>query len=138
MSDNSENRLHEVFFYGLYMDPEILRQKNVEARNPRIGSVANYELRIGNKATLLRSPGGTAYGVVYSLTHSEIKSLYWGAGLHEYAAEVVIVKVGKEENFAALCCNLVVPPDAEESNPVYQSQLNSTMKKLGVPTHGAD
>jgi len=137
MKANSENRLHEVFFYGLYMDPDILLQKGVEPRNPRIGCVDNYKLRIGNRATLLRSPGSTAYGIVYSLTHSEIQSLYWDAGLHEYAAEVVMVKLGNE-SIAALCCNLAVPPGAEESHPDYESQLNSAMKKLGVPAHGID
>ena len=74
MTDNSKNRLHDVFFYGLYMDPDVLEQKGVQPRNPRIAKVEGYELRIGSKATLLRERGGVAYGVVYSLTHSEINS----------------------------------------------------------------
>ena len=70
--DNSLNSLQEVFFYGLYMDPEILKSKGVEPRNPRIAIVKGYKLRIGNMATLLRSEGSEANGIVYSLTHSEI------------------------------------------------------------------
>ena len=30
--DNSINRLHDVFFYGLYMDEEILKSKNIPIR----------------------------------------------------------------------------------------------------------
>lgn len=132
MTDNSKERLHEVFFYGLYMDPEILKQKGVKPRNPRIASAKNFKLRIGNKATILRAPGELAHGIVYSLTHSEINSLYWGSGLNEYASESLLVNVGNEK-IPALCCNLVQPPDKHESNAEYKQKLNAAMEKLGLP-----
>ncbi len=69
MNDNSAQRLHEVFFYGLYMDPEILKQRQVEPRNPRIAVADNFRLRIGNRATLIREDGATAHGLLYSLNH---------------------------------------------------------------------
>jgi len=130
--DNSSQRLHTVFFYGLYMDPTILEQKGVVPRQPCLASVENYELRIGNKATLLRSPGKLCHGMVYSLTQEEIHALYWGSGLEEYRTEAVLVKVGGKVS-AALCCNLLHPPEDDESNPVYASKLKHTMQKLGVP-----
>lgn len=132
MTDNSAQRLHDVFFYGLYMDPEILRQKDVGPRNPRIGKLENYRLKIGNKATLLREDGSCAWGMVYSLTHAEINSLYWGAGLDDYAAEAVMVKVG-DDLVVALCCNLIEPPAENESNPDYQAKLQQAMDRLGMP-----
>ncbi len=46
------------------MDPNVLKQKNVEPRNPRLGFVKNYELRIGEKATLLRAPAAKTHGLV--------------------------------------------------------------------------
>ena len=39
--DNSINRLHDVFFYGLYMDEEILKSKNIPIRNQRSGYIEN-------------------------------------------------------------------------------------------------
>ena len=33
--DNSKDRLLDVFFYGLYMDEEILKSKNVNPRKKR-------------------------------------------------------------------------------------------------------
>lgn len=130
--DNSKERLHDVFFYGLYMVPELLEQKGVVPRNPRKGSAKGFELRIGNKATLLRSKGKTAYGMVYSLTHDEIYSLYQGAGLNDYAAEALMVNI-ENETLPALCCNLINPPDASESNHEYESKLKIAMKDLGLP-----
>lgn len=132
MSDNSEQRLHNVFFYGLYMDPDLLQQRGVEARNPKRAEAPDYQLRIGNKATLLRAKGQKAYGMVYALTHKEIDSLYWGAGLTEYAAEAIMVEAG-DETIAALCCNLILPPADHESNPDYEGKLAAVMQALGLP-----
>lgn len=130
--DNSKDRLHDVFFYGLYMDPDILAQKGVKARRPRVAVVEDYVLRIGNKATLLRASGQSAHGMVYALTHEEIYSLYWGAGLDEYHAEAVLAKTTEKE-IVALCCNLLNAPASDESNPEYTEKLKQVMTRLGVP-----
>ena len=53
--DNSENRLVDVFFYGLYMDEEILLKKGVKIRNQRKAYVKDFVLRVGKMATLLRA-----------------------------------------------------------------------------------
>lgn len=131
VTDNSKNRLHDVFFYGLYMDRDILEQKGVQPRNPRLARADNFELRIGNKATLLRAPGKEAYGIVYSLMHSEINTLYWGSGLDEYAAEALLVETEGQET-PVLCCILIEPPGEEESNQEYQQRLEYVMKRLGL------
>lgn len=132
MTDNSAQRLHDVFFYGLYMDPLILQQSNVQARHPRKAHVRDYQLRIGNKATLLRAPGHQAHGMVYALTHDEIDLLYGIPGMEIYAAEALLVHTGGE-TIAALCCNLRDPPLPDEDNPGYREQLHATMEHLGLP-----
>lgn len=131
MEDNSKERLHNVFFYGLYMAPEILEGKGVSARNPRKGYVEGFQLIIGKKATLLRKSGEKAYGMVYSLTHDEIYSLYQGSGLKDYAAKALAVIVDNEV-IPALCCNLITPPGEQESNHEYEEKLKSAMAKLGL------
>ena len=137
MTDNTNDRLHDVFFYGLYMDPAILEGKGVNPRNPRKASVQDYQLSIGNKATLLRAKGMVAHGMVYSLTHSEIDSLYWGAGLHEYRAEALHATTHelnqKETTLPVLCCNLLDPPEPNESNLEYETRLRETMINMGLP-----
>ena len=117
------------------MDPALLEQKGVEPRNARIAVAENYELRIGNKATLLRAAGTgkQAHGIVYSLTHGEIHSLYWGAGLNDYASEAIMVRIGGE-SIPVLCCNLIEPPAEHESNAEYEGNLKGTMSRLGVPS----
>ena len=135
--DNSRARLHDVFFYGLYMDPAILEQQDIPIRYPRKATVPGYTLRIGNKATLLRDPDGEAHGMVYLLNHDEIHRLYAGAGLDMYRAEAVLATT-EAGPVAALCCNLLEPPGEDESNKEYSDKLHAVLEKLGLPVPGVD
>ena len=82
--DNSKDRLLDVFFYGLYMDEEILKSKNVNPRNKRAAIAPGYQLRVGKMATLLRDNNAQAFGMVYSQTHDAFTSLYDVSGLSAY------------------------------------------------------
>jgi len=132
--DNSVTRKVEVFFYGLYMDPAVLEQKGVIPRNPRGAFVENFAVKIGKRVTLLRSPGRRAYGVVYSLSHEEINSLYWGAGIEAYRAEAVVAKLIPGGEVPALCCILSEPPAGDEQNPEYTEKLEALLNKLQLPS----
>ena len=134
--DNSENRLNDVFFYGLYMDPELLKARGVDPRNPRKATAKGYRLCIGKMATLLRGLESEAQGMVYSLTHDEINKLYSGAGLDMYVAEALVVETDTHEVLPVLCCNLLIPPAEDEANPEYFEKLLGCMNKLGLNTPG--
>jgi hypothetical protein len=131
--DNSEHRLQEVFFYGLYMDPEILTNKGVAPRNPRIATVKGYKLRIGKLATLLRDEKSEASGIIYSLTHDEIDKLYKDSGLLAYVPESLSATTKDNVTLSVLCCNLRIPPAADENNPEYLEKLTACMKKYNIP-----
>lgn len=130
--DNSPLRLQNVFFYGLYMDPEILESKGVTPREPREGYVEGYKLRIGNMATLLREAGSKATGLVYSLTHKELDKLYAKSGLDMYVSEAVLVTLSSGERIPALCCNLLTPPSPEEANAEYEAKLALCKSRLNL------
>ena len=130
--DNSINRLHDVFFYGLYMDEEILKSKNIPIRNQRSGYIDGYALRVGNLATLLRSENSRAYGMVYSMTHEEVYSLYEGSGLDAYVTEALLCTLEDGSKIAVLCKNLAEAPKESESNDEYFSKLKSCMKRYGL------
>ncbi|MBZ2167424.1 gamma-glutamylcyclotransferase family protein [Marinobacter sp. F4216] len=134
---NSRERLNQVFFYGLYMDPEILRAKGVEPRNPRKAIAPGYRLRVGNLATLLRDESSRAAGIVYDLTHDEVSTLYWGGGLDTYVSEALTVETEAGDSLAVLCCNLLVPPANDESNPEYLEKLIRRMGELGLEAPSA-
>ena len=131
--DNSSSRLIEVFFYGLYMDDSILKNRDVVAKNKRVASVNGYRLRIGKNATLLRDEGSKAYGVICSLTHNDIYKLYAGAGLTSYVPETLTVRTNNNKSLTALCYVLLDPPLQDEINNNYYQKLILCMKECGLP-----
>jgi hypothetical protein len=129
--ENSPDRLQDVFFYGLYMDPELIRARGGLPRFPRKAIVDGYVLRIGGLATLLRRTGGVASGIVYALTHMEIDRLYRGAGLTHHVPEALLAKTESGQVISVLCFNLLIPPGNEESNPEYSEKLTELKGRLG-------
>jgi hypothetical protein len=123
----------DAFFYGLFMDVEVLRQSGAEPANPRRAYVAEFALRIGQRATLVPAPGARAYGMLMALTHAELERLYNASGLEHYRPEAVLAQPIEGSATPALCYNLVHAPESHERNPDYALRLRSVLTKLGFP-----
>ena len=123
----------EVFFYGLFMDADLLRRKGVEPVKIRPACAPGFALRIGQRATLLRNPNARAYGILMELTHDEIERLYSEASVRPYRPEAVLCELEDGSRVPALCFNLVVPPEPEEANSEYAAKLRDLARRLGFP-----
>ena len=117
------------------MDEEILKNYNVEPRNKQVAMANGYELRIGKMATLIRKNKAKSHGIMYSLTHDEIDTLYVKSGLTDYVTEALIVELKDGSSVAALCYNLLNPPADDESNDEYYQKLMKCMKshEIAIP-----
>ena len=127
----SERRI-DAFFYGLFMDATILRAGGVaEPANPRRAFVDDFEVRIGQRATLVPRAGARAYGMLFGLTHTELDLLY--AALESYRAEAIFAQPFDGIVTPALCYNLRDPPQADDWNREYASRLQEVLAKLSFP-----
>ena len=122
-----------AFFYGLYMDENILHGKGINPRMPKKVVVPGFRLRIGAKAFLSPQFGAQAFGMVYSLTHAELHALYAGSGLDMYKQEAVLALFEDGSSGAVVTFNLTIPPSSQESNPDYASKLRVVLKRLDFP-----
>jgi len=129
----AEVRRIDVFFYGLFMDDALLREKGMNPGNRRMAFVENFSLVIGARATLVPRPGQTVHGVVFSLTHSEVDALYREASVSVYRPEAVSAQLADGSVIPALCFNLPIPPSIEEQNPQYVSKLREVASRIGLP-----
>ena len=127
----SERRI-PVFFYGLFMDAELLRGKGVDPQNIRRASLPGFALRIGQRATLVPDANGRAHGIAMDLTHAEIDGLYAEPGVSMYRAEPVLLET-ETGPAAALCFVLPVPPQPDERNDEYAAKLRDLSSRLGLP-----
>ena len=129
-----EPRRINAFFYGLFMDVDLLIAKGAHPVRPRPASVPGFTLRIGQRATLIPNSSSCVPGIVMELSHAEIEQLYSEASVSAYRAEAVIAQLADGSYIAALCFNLVVPPTPEEANPEYAAKLRDLAQRLNLPS----
>ncbi len=122
-----------VFFYGLFMDVDLLRAKGATPEGVRSASLPGFALRIGQRATLIKNAGSIAHGVVMQLSHEEIDKLYSEPSVAAYRPEAVVIQPEVGTSIPALCFNLVVPPGPEEANPEYAAKLHDLAQRLRLP-----
>jgi hypothetical protein len=127
------DRRIDAFFYGLFMDADVLRESGVAPTNPRRAYVEDFALRIGHRATLVPSVGSRAYGMLFALTHSEVERLYTAPGLEHYRPEAVLALPLEGTPAPALCFNLREAPSPHERNPEYAARLQRALSKLDFP-----
>jgi hypothetical protein len=132
------SRRIEVFFYGLFMDADLLRTKGVNPANIRPAFVPGFALRIGQRATLLRNPNGLAHGILMEITHTEVEQLYSEPSVRAYRPEAVLCELNDGSRVPALCFNLLEPPRAEEANSEYAAKLRDLAARVGLPSDYVD
>lgn len=115
------------------MDESILRQSGVAPVNARRAYVADFALRIGQRATLVPSAGAKAYGMLMALTHADLDVLYNTPGLEQYQPEAVVAHTLDGTSVTARCYNLRDAPGPAESNSEYAGRLRAVLSTLGFP-----
>ena len=129
----------DTFFYGLFMDAQVLRDSGVVPVNPRRAYVEHFALRIGNRATLIPVAGARAYGMLIALTHAELGRLYAAPGLDQYKPHAVLANcMDLGSAVPALCYNLLDVPRAEDRKPDYAARLQRTLRDLDFPAEYVD
>lgn len=121
-----------VFFYGLFMDETLLKEKGFHPTKPVLGYVEGYALKIGERATLVKSPGQRTYGATMSLSKEELDSLYGESSVVDYLPEDIIVTTFKNEPLKVVVYNLPLEKLAGK-NKQYAQLLVNTARALRLP-----
>lgn len=123
----------DVFYYGLFLDAELLRAEGYFPQNPEIAFVEGFKLRIGRRAALAPAAGSRVYGSLMSMTVDELQRLYAEPSLTAYKPTAVLAHLARGGVRAALCYNLSEPPPASERNEEYAKKLRVAARKVGLP-----
>lgn len=129
----NSDRSVAVFFYGLFMDADLLREKGANPTNIRRASVSDWALRIGQRATLVPERGRRSFGILMDFTHDELDRLYAEPSLTAYRPEPVLAELEDGSSVAALSFNLPVAPTPQERNPSYAEKLRVVAQRLSLP-----
>ena len=122
----------KVFFYGLFMDTELLASKGIKAVDPEPGYADGFALRIGERATLVRQQGSRAWGVLMEIAPDDVTGLYAEQSVVDYRPETLNVNLMDGRRIEATCYNL--PPDrVTGTNRHYAELLLAVAIDLGFP-----
>lgn len=127
----------KVFFYGLFMDVDVLAKKGVVPESVNIGWVNDFVIRISERATLVRKLEGQVYGVVMDIAASDLDVLYAEESVADYDPEALFVFTQDGNNTGAICYNLPQEKIVGENKDYARSLLMLT-KKLGFPQSYTD
>ena len=134
MNAAGETGLRRVYFYGLFMDMTLLEDLGAHPTLIGPAELSGYELRIGDRATLVRSDGARAYGQLVDLSDDDVERLYAAPGLSDYAPERVRVRRLKDRSpDDALSYHLPVSKLVKTTNAVYARQLTDVARRIGLP-----
>lgn len=119
------------------MDPELLREQGLHPRNSTLAFVRGYGLRIGERATLIKSDGEIVYGQIISLAESEVDKLYGSPSVVDYVPMKLTATT--ETGDGQDCIGYVLPASKLVGvNPDYVASLCKVLEKLGLPSHYVD
>ncbi len=121
-----------VFFYGLFMDEDLLAKKGISPSKAEVGFVDGFALRIGERATLIRSADTRSYGVMMNISSDQAKELYAESSVADYVPESVTVELLNGSKVEASCYNLPVDK-VTGTNKVYAQALLEVANRLGLP-----
>lgn len=132
MSGGGTDRV-DTFFYGLFMDAQLLRGKGIEAIDPRIARLDGYRLSIGRRATLLETAGSAVHGVVMTLARADLQRLYSEESVRAYEAQPVSVSLQNGQRLGAIAYVLPRALHDAQPNPEYAAKLHQLAGTLGLP-----
>ena len=77
----------KVFFYGSYINFDVLKQVDIKKRDFETCTLRDHELSIAPLANIIRKEQGVVYGILTRLTHPELDRLYQGHAKKVLGAE---------------------------------------------------
>lgn len=123
-----------IFFYGLYMDIDLLRGMGLRPEIVGPAKLPDYKIRIGNRASLVRAIGSASYGVLLDLPEEDASALYSRPEVDGYQPESVEVHLLSDESRQRALCYLL-PQDklGADMNTEYVVKLAALVRELGLP-----
>lgn len=121
-----------IFFYGLFMDENVLAEQGITPSSQRSCTVEDFALRIGARASLVRSPGARVYGILMDLEEDEVARLYQDTSVADY--EPIEVTASLEDGSAMKASCYVLPLEkVSGTNRDYAAKLADLGERLGFP-----
>ena len=124
-----------VFFYGSYMNFDVLKGADIVTEQWEVAKVNGYDIIIQPRANLVVSDGRCVYGILATATHAELNRLYAQAKdvLGEtYLPEAVLAETLVASYRPALC--YIAPSmEAKPASNDYVERILKPAREFNFP-----
>jgi len=122
----------KIFFYGSFMDLEVLRTLGVVPRTFETAELKNWNITFSPMATLDPSEGDSVYGIIAELSRAEVRTLYSRDDLKHYKP-VDITAATKRNKHAPAQCYISKPRTGQKPSVEYLQRVIHAAENLGFP-----
>ncbi len=128
-----------VFFYGLYMDATLLESMGFQPRHVGAARIDNYQIKIGERATLIPAAGRSSYGFLLDMPDEEVSALYSRPEVRGYVpVQVEAILLADSSVHRASCYVLESEETCSNTNVEYAAKLAALVSHLGLPSDYAE
>jgi len=131
------NRDPLVFFYGSFINLNVLREYDIEPPMIDVGVLKGYDISVAPLATLVENPERSVYGIIVRVEHEKLDRLYGGDWVKHYTPEAVLVETSTGEEVPALCWISSLGEKAPAKGS-YLDKMVKAGKKHGFPSDYID
>jgi AIG2-like family len=125
----------DVFFYGLFMDADLLRGRGASPQAVAPAYVDGFRLQLGERADLVSDAFHRTYGVLMNLTDAEVDRLYEDPTVRAYRPQIVTAhRIQDGGAVVARCYTLPEGTQPTPPNPAYLERLREIGRRAGLPT----
>lgn len=125
----------DVFFYGTYINFDVLNEAGIYERPFQAARLAGYRLEIGPLANLVPDDASQVFGIVTRLTHRELDHLYLGHARElggVYLPEAVLVS-NVRNNLIPVLCYISHDMEWADAAPDYVDRIAGPAREYGFP-----
>jgi hypothetical protein len=126
------NESVKIFFYGSFMDLEVLRTLRVVPKTFETAELKNWSITFSPMATLVQSKGDSVYGTIAELSRDEVRMLYTEGDLKRYYPVDITVSTKGNERVPVLCY-ISKSGTGQKPSVQYLQRVIQAAKTLGFP-----
>jgi hypothetical protein len=122
----------KIFFYGSFMDLEVLRTLGVVPKTIETAELKNWSITFSPMANLVRSEGDSVYGTIAELSRDEVRMLYTRDDLKHYNPVDITVATTRYKHVPAQCY-ISKPGTGQKPSVEYLRRVIHAAESLDFP-----
>jgi len=126
----------DVFFYGSYINFEVLAEAGIDERPYEAARLPGYRLVIQPLANLVPDAASQAYGILTKLSHPELDRLYNEHALRKLGAEYkpeAVLAFNIENALMPALCYMAHDMRPAAPDPDYVDRILDPAREYGFP-----